>query len=151
MAFAYDPTIPFDPKALPCHWRLDKAYLLNIKTNERRDYSITGKNAVDCVRLSPDGKKVAYVNAEGDSCAENFPIYILDLESGVNERLDIRGFDLGWSPDGLKLVLMQNSTELQGHYRRLVIYNLAVHQIPATYYISDIDQESTIPYWVKVK
>ena len=151
VVFADDPNIALGPNSLPCHWDLDNAYRLNLRTKEIKNYPVSGKNAVAYARLSPDGSKIAYVNAEGNYCAENFPIYILDLESGVNEHLDIGGFYLAWSPDGSRLVFMQNSPEFQGNYRRLVIYDLATYQTVATYYINDIDQESVTPYWVKLR
>jgi Tol biopolymer transport system component len=124
---------------------------MNIRTKERRDYPIVGKVAY--VRLSPNGSKIAFVKAEGSECLGNFPIYILDLESGVEERLDIGGFDLAWSPDGSKLVFTQFSPELQ-YRRRLVIYDLSSHQIIATYYIEDliwVVGESATPHWVNLK
>jgi Tol biopolymer transport system component len=122
---------------------------LNLVTKERREYPILGKNAVAYVRLSPDGTKIAYINAEGKLCAENFPIYILDLKSGLNERLDVGGFNLGWSPDGTKLVFMEYMPELQYHYsRHLVIYDLKKHKVLDTFYNEDINNVSATPYWV---
>ena len=136
---------------MPCHSSWNKAYQVDVRTRKIRDFPIAAKDAVEYIRLSPSGSKVAYVNAEGTVCAENFPIYILDLESGVEKRLDIRGFALGWSPDGSKLVFMQYSSEFQNYYRQLVIYDLLSHQVLATYYIEDIDRESATPYWVNFK
>jgi len=152
VVFAFDPNAPFDATAaLPCHSSWNKAYQVDVRTRKIRDFPIAAKDAVEYIRLSPSGSKVAYVNAEGTVCAENFPIYILDLESGVEKRLDIRGFALGWSPDGSKLVFMQYSSEFQNYYRQLVIYDLLSHQVLATYYIEDIDRESATPYWVNFK
>jgi hypothetical protein len=149
--FAFDPAVPITSTTdLPCHSSWNTAYLLDVRTRELRDFPIAPKSAIEYIRLSPDGKKIAYVNAEGKYCADNFPIYILDLESGVEERLEIGGFDLGWSPDGSKLVFLQYSTETL-NYRQLVIYDLLSHQILTTYYIEDINGESAIPYWVNLK
>lgn len=157
--FATAPISPADPPILItpdyCSWtpykEVHEVYVTNIGTKERRNYSVVGKVAY--IRLSPDGSKIAFVKAEGSECLGNFPIHILDLESGVEETLEIRGFDLAWSPDGSKLVFTQFSPEFQ-YRRRIVIYDLTSHQIIATYYIEDliwVVGESATPYWVSLK
>lgn len=150
--FAFDPSMPVESAMdLPCHFGLNKAYVVNIRTQETKDYSIKTKSAVEYMRLSPDGSKIAYVNAEGGVCAENFPIYILNLGSGIEERLNTRGFALGWSPDGSKVVFIQYSSEFQYNLSQLVIYDLLSDQVVASYYIEDVNKESAVPYWVRLK
>jgi Tol biopolymer transport system component len=149
--FASDPAIPYNPaKDFPCFSPLHEAYLLNLSTKERQDYSIKGKNAVSSVRLSPDGKKIVYANAEGRLCSENFPIYILDLESGLNERLKVGGLEVGWSPDGSKLAVVQMDVESQHSRRQIIIYDLLSKLILNTFYNTDIDKEGATLFWVTV-
>lgn len=155
--FATNMLSPADPPILTpdyCSWSpykaIREAYLVNIETRERRNYPIVGKIAY--VRLSPDGSKIAYIKAEGTECLGNFPVHILDVESSVEERLDVGGFDLAWSPDGSKLVFTQFSPEFQ-YRKRLVIYDLSSRQITATYYIEDliwVAEEGTTPSWVNL-
>lgn len=155
--FATDPSSPTDPPVLTpdyCSWgpykTVREAYLINIETKERRNYSIIGEIAYP--RLSPDDSKIAYIKAEGTECIGNFPIHILDVKSGVEERLDTRGFDLAWSPDGTKLVYTQFSPEFQSR-QRLVIYDLASHQVTFIYYIEDLmwaGYEGITPFWLKL-
>lgn len=64
----------------------------------------TWPQSLDGWTLSPDGSKFAYVNNAYYTTGDPHP-HVLDVESGMDTRLDIEGNVIQFSPDGTKLLV----------------------------------------------
>jgi Tol biopolymer transport system component len=146
--FAFDRNKPPEEHILFCHFPLQQVHILNLTTGEDRFFEVKDVFVTsDRMHLSPDGTKIAIESPQANNgCAGDFPIYILDLETGQYESLGVSGSDVVWSPDGEKLAFFQGDINIEND-DRVVIFDIASRNIVSTYW-GDERVAYTI-YWIK--